>query len=158
MILYFIYFITLFILLALFLLFVLSYVIRIEITPFSLMVTLFHIPVIKKKNEKLYQWIIDLVEKAKQKEKIDMEYFSLMDYIHIDQIDVLQNIECRRDIEAILYALTIFFEELHIPIKFHTKNQAWDTKIKIQFHIYIGTMILNYLHVKKEIKNGKNVI
>lgn len=94
MVLYIIYFLTLFILLILFLLFVLSYVIRIEITPISLKVTLFHIPVLKKKNEKLYQWIITMIENAMQKEKIEMEYFSLMDYVHIDQIEILQNVEC----------------------------------------------------------------
>lgn len=158
MVLYIIYFLTLFILLILFLLFVLSYVIRIEITPISLKVTLFHIPVLKKKNEKLYQWIITMIENAMQKEKIEMEYFSLMDYVHIDQIEILQNVEYRKDIEVLLSSISSFLEEIHIPFQIQTKNQPLNTKIKIQFHIYIGTMLINYLHVKKEIKDGKTTI
>ncbi len=151
------YILSVIILTLLTLLFVIATTIRLQITPQLLKVTVFHFPIIYLKNEKLYAKIIKMSAKNDNRQAFSPQYLQLRSFLHLDALKWIQGVKDRKDIEAILWGLKRMivnsFPDSKIDLQI--ESGEWKTIIKIKFHFYIGTIILNYLLIRRRIKHGQ---
>ena len=146
------YWISLILLLILTLLFAIDFSIRIRVDPLSLRIYLFHIRIISLKGEKLYQKIAKMEKKAEGKPPPSLLYIHLMDYLHIDRIEIRQSIQGRYDLYAILYGISEFIASTPWSKKviFQVQTGAWDTVVDVRFHFQLGIIIGNYLCLRRQ--------
>lgn len=153
----FFFFILLITLCLLAVLFAIAITLRIEITPLYLYISLFHIPIMRLKGKKLYVKLINLERKNRNKSRLSKEYLSLLSFIHLDFLSIRQSVDKRNDLLAILCGINdlLYYAIPNKKIKFSVDNNEWNTCFKIKVHFYLGTLILNYLLIRRSIHNGK---
>lgn len=153
----FFFYLLLIILCLIALLFAISWTLRIEVTPLHLYVSIFHIPIIHLKEKKLYLKIINLEKKNKNKPLPSKQYLSLFSFIHLDYLYIRQSVDKRSDLLAILYGINNFlnYVEKDKKVKLVVDDEDCNTFLKIKVHFYLGTLILNYLLIRRRIHNGK---
>lgn len=138
-------------------LFAIAMTLRIEITPLHLYISLFHIPILRLKEKKLYLKIINLEKKSRNKPHPSKAYLSLLSFIHLDYLYIRQSVDKRNDLQAILYGLDnlLYYTFSDKKIQVSVDDNEWNTCLKIKVHFYLGTLILNYFLIRRRIHNDK---
>lgn len=153
-----IYFIVLFILLLLVILFVVKTSISLIITPNIIKLYVFKIKIFSLKGSKLYEKMIDSETKMiKEKDKNKYLYLHLLNYIHLNKLEINQGLKTRHDVLSILYGIKNIIENIdyHNKIKINLSSSYLDTIIKIKINFYLGTVLLNFLLIRRQINESK---
>lgn len=141
------------ILLLLTFLFILAFTVRVKLSPLMMKVTLFHIPILILKEEKLYNKMVKTEQKIEKKPPLNPLYLHLLSYLHVDQIRIIQSIRGRKDIEAIFYGIQeimkSYVDEKRFTVQIVEGNA--NTEICFRFHFYLGVILGNFLCIRRQI-------
>lgn len=149
----FLYWTFVVILLLLTILFILAFTVRVKLSPLTMKVTLFHIPILILKEEKLYRKMVKTEQKIEKKPPLNPLYLHLLSYLHIDRICITQSMEGRKDIEAIFYGvqeiMKSYIDEKRFSIRMKKGNA--NTQVYVRFHFYLGVILGNFLCIRRQI-------
>ncbi len=149
----FLYWTFVVILLLLTFLFILAFTVRVKLNPLQMKVTLFHIPILVLKGEKLYNKMVKTEQKIEKKPPLNPLYLHLFSYLHIDQICITQTMRGRKDIEAIFYGIQEIMKSYIGENQFTIRVTEGDanTQLYLRFHFYLGVIIGNFLCIRRQI-------